>query len=52
MRCLATYTYQDKTGWLLSVTYGNGFVISYTYDIFGRTTRVKYNGTEQYSYVY
>ena len=49
---LATYTYQDKTGWLLSVTYGNGFVISYTYDIFGRTTRVKYNGTEQYSYVY
>ncbi len=41
--CVALpYTYQDKTGWLTSVTYGNGFVINCTYDVFGRTTQVKY----------
>ena len=34
------------------MTYGNGFGISYTYDVFGRTTKVKYNGVDQFSYVY
>ena len=37
---------------MLSTTYGNGFTVSYSYDILGRVTTVKYGSTTAYTYEY
>ena len=50
---LASYTYAPNNGKLLSVNYGNGFTVSYTYDALDRIASVRYNnGSEVYSYIY
>jgi len=51
---LATYTYQPNNGKLLSVTYGNGFSESYTYDALGRVVGIQHSadGAVLYEYAY
>ena len=49
---LVTHTYGANNGNLLSSAYGNGFTVEYVYDFLDRVTKVKYNGTIQYEYVY
>ena len=51
-KTLASYTYQQNTGLMLSTTYGNGFTVAYSYDDLGRVTTVKYNGSTAYTYEY
>ena len=50
---LAQYSYDEKTGLLLEMTYGDNLhVISYTYDIFGRVTEIYHGANLAYSYEY
>jgi len=49
---LASYTYEAKTGYLKTMTYGNGFSIRYAYDILGRTTSVYQDEMLRLSYEY
>ena len=45
---LISYGYDASTGDLNTMTYGNGQVMSFTYDRMGRLTSVKYNGSTKY----
>ena len=47
---LATNNYEEKNGILKSIDYGNGHMVMYTYDGFGRQTRKM--GTGSYKYLY
>jgi len=49
---LASYTYNSNNGKLSSVTYGNGFKVSYTYDALDRVETVLYNNTVVHRYHY
>ena len=49
---LATYTYNTKNGKLASMTYGNGTVVTYSYDALDRVEKISYNGVERYVYQY
>ena len=49
---LASYTYEAKTGNLLTMTYGNGFALRYYYDKLGRTTSVYQDEMCRFEYEY
>ncbi len=49
---LATYTYNANNGKLASITYGNGFKESYTYDALDRIETVLYNDVVVHRYNY
>jgi len=49
---LANYTYNANNGKLSTITYGNGFKVSYTYDALDRIETVLYNGTVVHRYNY
>ena len=52
---LASYEYNDVTGTLKKLTYGNGTVVDYTYNELDMLTRVTFtgsNGTETVAYEY
>ena len=51
-RTLATYEYEAGNGYLKKQTYGNGDVISFTYDNLGRTKTVTYDDGTTVTYVY
>ena len=47
-----TNTYGAKNGLLIKSTYGNGAYVENVYDRYDRVTGIKYNGTQQFGYVY
>ena len=49
---IITYTYNANNGKLSTITYGNGFKVSYTYDALDRIETVLYNGTVVHRYNY
>jgi len=49
---LSTYTHQPNNGKLLSVTYGNGFSESYTYDALGRVVGIQHGEDDAVLYEY
>ncbi len=49
---LITHDYEDQTGRLNSITYGNGQVINYTYDAYDRIIKVSQGTTDLYKYEY
>ena len=49
---LASYGYQDNTGKLTSLTYGNGRTVSYTYDNLDRISEICYNSVKVCTYSY
>lgn len=49
---LATYTYAESNGKIAEMTYGNGTVVSYTYDALDRIEKISYNGSVRYEYQY
>ena len=49
---LITNSYQSKNGHLNQSTYGNGFVIGYSYDKLDRVTGKSYNGSTKYTWRY
>ena len=55
---LASYTYNPNNGKLSTLTYGNGLVVRYSYDVLDRVEKIEYNvGTNKafvtvYSYSY
>ena len=55
---LASYTYNPNNGKLSTLTYGNGLVVRYSYDVLDRVEKIEYNiGTNKafvtvYSYAY
>ena len=49
---LASYTYNPNNGKLASLTYGNGFTVSYCYDTLENISQVLYNGVVAYLYYY
>jgi len=49
---LASYTYEAKTGNLLTMTYGNGFALRYYYDKLGRTKSVYQDEMCRFEYEY
>ncbi len=49
---LVSYTYTNDKSDVNSITYGNGFIINYTLDKDGNITKIKYDGTDTYSYEY
>ena len=51
-RILVTNTYESNNGNLLSSTYGNGGVISYTYDGFNRVKTITKANNKVYEYFY
>ena len=51
-RTLATYTYENTTGRLTQLDYGNGDVIKYTYDKQGNVTKQTYEDGDTVTYEY
>ncbi len=51
-RTLASYAYLAKNGPLSSITYGNSYVISYTYDALGRVVAESHDNVLKYKYIY
>ena len=51
-RTLSTNTYLYGTGLLNQQTYGNGDVVSFTYDMLGRTKTATYDDGRVLKYVY
>ncbi len=49
---LMTNTYGSGNGLLTKSTYGNGDYVNYSYDELGRTTKIKKNGSDAYSWRY
>ena len=49
---LVSYTYDNDGINITSVTYANGLVIGYRYDILDRVTEIKYNNVTKYKYAY
>ena len=51
-RTLATYEYNEETGEMTKMIYGNGDYVENYYDSLGRETEKRYNGSESVRYVY
>ncbi len=49
---LVRYTYDASYTNIISVQYGNGFTVGYTYDNLDNLTAISYNGIEKFTYEY